>query len=238
MRKKLTEQIRAQVNKAYEAISDEFDQTRKNKWFEFEYFSEYIKPRSKVLDIGCGNGRLYEILEAKKIDYLGIDNSQALIEKAKINFPEARFEYGDMVHLDLSDNNYDVIFSIASFHHIPGKKLRQETADGINRVLKPEGILILMVWNLFQWRYLRPLLISITSFICHLGLKYAWNDLWIKWGDNRLKRYYHAFLPKELLKYFQNGNWKIEELYFSKKGNRVKFLSSFNICLIVKKTEL
>jgi SAM-dependent methyltransferase len=235
MRKKFTEQIRAQVNKAYEAISDEFDRTRKNKWSEFEYFSDYIKPRSKVLDLGCGNGRLYGMLESKKIDYLGIDNSQTLIEKAMMNFPNAKFQYGDMVSLDLPDDSYDAVFSIASFHHIPGKKLRREAADEINRALKPDGILILMVWNLFQWKYLKALLISIISFVCHFGLKYAWNDLWIKWGDRPLKRYYHAFLPSELLTYFQDENWKIKELYFSKRGNRVKFLRSFNICLIAKK---
>jgi SAM-dependent methyltransferase len=235
MRKKLTEQIRQKVTKAYEEISDRFDQTRKSQWPEFEYFLKYIEKHSKVLDLGCGNGRLYGLLRSKKVDYLGIDNSRSLIEKASVNQPDAKFRYGDMVDMDLPDESYDAVFSIASFHHIPGKKLRRETINGINRILKPDGILILMVWNLFQWQYIKPLLLSMISFILHFGLKYAWNDLWIKWGDLPLKRYYHAFLPGELSSYFKGGDWKIEELYFSRKENRVKFLKSFNICLIVKK---
>jgi len=142
---------------------------------------------------------------------------------------------GDMVDLDLPDKSFDVLFCIASFHHIPGRKLRYRAIHKMHRVLKSDGILVLTVWNLFQWKYLPALLRSIFSFILHFGLKYAWNDLWIKWGSHPVKRYYHAFLPGELRRYFKKNNWKTEESYFVRKGSRVKFWRSFNLCLIVRK---
>lgn len=238
MRKKIIDKIRDNVKKAYEAIAEEFNETRKTQWPEFHDFLKYIKKRSKILDLGCGNGRLYEFLAEKEVDYTGIDNSSSLVNKACANFPNAKFRLGDMVDLNFPDKSFDIIFSIASLHHIPGVKLRRAVISSINRLLKKDGILIITVWNLFQWKYIKSFFHSIFSFIIHFGLKYSWNDLWIKWGDYPIKRYYHAFLPSELKNYFKNDKWQIEELYFVKKGIRVKFWQSFNICLIAKKVKI
>ncbi len=235
MRKKHSNRIKDLVKKAYNSIAGEFDQTRKVQWLEFHEFLEYVESNVKVLDLGCGNGRVYELLKPKKVNYLGIDNSSGLIEKARVNHSNANFELADMVDLDLPNDSFDVIFSIASFHHIPGRKLCKKAVNEMHRVLKKDGILILTVWNLFQLKYLKCFMKSILSFILHLGLKYAWNDLWVKWGNHPIKRYYHAFLPKELIKYFGRKKWKIEKFYFTRKGNRVKFWRAFNICLILRR---
>jgi ubiquinone/menaquinone biosynthesis C-methylase UbiE len=237
MRNKFITIIRNNLQKTYDDISEEFDQTRKIQWPEFEYFKKFVKNNAQILDLGCGNGRLYDALGEKKVDYTGLDTSSSLIDKARLNFPDAKFKLGDMADLDFPDDYFDIVFSIASFHHIPGKKLRKHVVYEMNRVLKPNGILIVMVWNLFQWKYIKEFLGSLFSFIIHFGLKYSWNDLWIKWGDYPIKRYYHAFLPRELQDSFQN-RWKIEELYFVKKGTRVKFWQSYNICLIARKAKI
>ncbi len=234
MQKKCAEKIRQQVKVTYSSIASEFDQTRKNLWQEFEHFLDYVGQDAKVLDLGCGNGRLYELIKKKNAIYIGIDNNEALLKKARENFPGAKFRLGDMTSLNLPDKSFDVVFNIAAFHHIPGKELRHKASYEMHRVLKPDGILILTVWNLFQWKYLWNFIRSILSFIFHLGLKYSWNDLWIKWGSHHIKRYYHAFLPCELKNYFTKG-WKTEEFYFVRKGTRVKFWKSYNICLILRK---
>lgn len=233
MHKKHSDKIRELVKQAYDVIADEFDHTRKKQWLEFEDFLKYVKKGAKVLDAGCGNGRLYDLLKDKKVEYLGVDNNSSLIAKARENFPHAQFQLGDIVDLDLADEHFDAVFSIASFHHIPGRKLRRRAVNEMRRVLKKNGVLILTVWNLFQLKYLAPLMRSIAHFLLHFGLKYAWNDLWVRWGHHPVKRYYHAFLPKELARYFKD--WKIEEFYFSRKGSKVKFWRSYNIVLIARK---
>ncbi len=235
MRKKTADQIRQGVVESYGAIAGEFDQTRVRPWPEFESFSRYIRSGDKVLDLGCGNGRLFEVLKAKSVDYLGVDNNSALIEKAKRRFPEAEFQLCDMVDLELPDRCFDVVFSVAAFHHIPGKALRAKSVRQIHRVLKDRGVLVLTVWNLFQWRYAKAWAQSLLSFLLHLGFQCAWNDLWIAWGNFPLKRYYHAFLPNELLRHFPKTEWTIEDFYFTRKGSRVKFWQSFNLCLVVRK---
>jgi SAM-dependent methyltransferase len=195
----------------------------------------YTKHGGTVLDLGCGNGRLYEFLKPKKVRYLGIDHNSHLLDKARKSYPEARFQLADMTDMDLPEGGFDNVFCIAAFHHIPGKTMRKKVAKSIHRSLKPDGILILTVWNLFQFKYFKALLKAVLICILHLGLKTAWNDLWVKWGDYTIKRYYHAFLPKELLKYFPSKNWEIEEFYFTRKGSRVSFLRSFNLVLIARK---
>lgn len=237
MLKKHSNTIRKRVISAYDSIAEEFDQTRRAQWPECEEFLKYVKEGAKVLDLGCGNGRMYELLKLKTTDYLGIDNSLGLIKRACQNFPEARFEQGDMVKLDLPDRSFDVIFSIASFHHIPSRKLRKRAIGEMHRTLKSNGILILTVWNLFQWKYLVNFVKSIISFAVHFGLKYAWNDLWVNWGNTNVKRYYHAFLPSELVRYFSRKNWRAEEFYFTQHGDRVKFWQAFNLCLILRKND-
>ena len=202
MRKKIINQIKEKVISSYSAIAHEFDQTRKVPWQEFNHFLAYTKHGGKTLDLGCGNGRLYEFLKQKEVSYLGIDHNSHLLEKGRENFPDARFQLADMMDLNLPVEAFDNIFCIAAFHHIPGKKMRRAVAKSIHQSLKTDGILILTVWNLFQFKYLGTLIKSITSCIFHLGFKNAWNDLWVKWGNYPIKRYYHAFLPKDLFKFF------------------------------------
>lgn len=237
MRQKTINQIKEQLKQSYSAIAHEFDQTRKVPWQEFHHFLSYVRHGAHVLDLGCGNGRLYEFLKSKEVRYLGVDHNSHLLEKADESYPEARFQLEDMTDMDLPEQAFDNAFCIASFHHIPGKKMKKKVVRSIYQSLKPDGVLILTVWNLFQLKYLKEIIKGILSCVLHLGLKTAWNDLSIKWGDYPIKRYYHAFLPKELLKYFSSDSWKIEEFYFTRKGKRVSFLRSFNLVLIARKIQ-
>jgi len=237
MHKKTIHQIKEQLKQSYSAIAHEFHQTRKAPWEEFRHFLAYTKHGGTILDLGCGNGRLYEFLKPKEVQYLGIDHNSHLLDKARESYPEARFQLADMTNVNLPEGGFDNVFCIAAFHHIPGRKMRKEITKAIHRSLKPDGILILTVWNLFQFKYFKEIIKGILSCILHLGLKTAWNDLMIKWGNFPIKRYYHAFLPKEFLRYFPSDNWKIEEFYFTRKGNRVSFLRSFNLVLIARKKD-
>jgi SAM-dependent methyltransferase len=231
----LSHSIRKQVQSSYSVIASEFSATRQKPWPEFEHFLTYVRPESKILDLGCGNGRLAGLLSAKAVEYLGIDNNSALLALAREQHPDDRFKLADMVGLDLPEGAFDTLFCVAVFHHLPDKKTRRQAASHMHRVLREDGILILTVWNLFQWKYVEAILSAVFSFVLHLGFRYAWNDTWISWGERKIKRYYHAFLPKELLRYFSLSQWKIEDFYFTRKGKRVHFWRCFNIVLIARK---
>ncbi len=235
MNRKTLQHIQDQLKASYSSFADEFDVTRQKPWEEFHHFLAYVRHGARVLDLGCGNGRLYGALEGRDVDYLGIDHNSKLLDLARTRYPKARFELADMIDLRLPEDAFDVAFCIAAFHHIPGKLARRHLVDTVHRALKPDGVLVLTVWNLFQWKYLGALLRALSSWLLHFGLKYAWNDVWIKWGEYPIKRYYHAFLPSELLRYFQDGQWQIEEFYFTRKGQRTGFWRAFNLVLVARK---
>ncbi|MBI2459383.1 MAG: class I SAM-dependent methyltransferase [Parcubacteria group bacterium] len=82
------------VKRNYEEIAADFDLTRKKQlWPELLRLTEPVKNGDRVLDVGCGNGRLLEAFGEKKISYLGVDNSEKLIETARKNFQFSIFNF-------------------------------------------------------------------------------------------------------------------------------------------------
>lgn len=223
MRQKKAKKLLEHVKSTYDDIADEFDQTRQHAGAEFASFVRYLKQGTSIADVGCGNGRLILWLQNVTKDwpkppyhYLGIDNSEKLLQKAKENFPHENFIHGDQLNLPIKENSIDIIFSIRAFHHIPSRKLRLEALAEMQRVLKNNGILIITVWNLWQKKYWKELFRAILRSLYTLGA-YAPNDTFISW-NKKAKRYYHAFLPMELNNLITNAGFEIEELASNKHG--------------------
>jgi len=76
-------QILHQTKAIYNAIASDFSNTRNKWWTGLEKLSDYLPEGGKVLDIGCGNGRLAELFKGKNAEYLGVDNSEELIKIAQ-----------------------------------------------------------------------------------------------------------------------------------------------------------
>ena len=80
----------------YDIIASHFSHTRKYVWEDIKPFLDIIEPKSRVLDLGCGNGRILQELKTKQIDYLGIDQSKKLLKMAEKHYPSYTFKYGDI----------------------------------------------------------------------------------------------------------------------------------------------
>ena len=66
--------------------------------------------QSKILDIGCGTGHHVGLLDSNNISVIGIDNSPAMIEISKQNYPKSDFRQLDAMS--------SMIFQANSFTHI------------------------------------------------------------------------------------------------------------------------
>lgn len=64
---------------------------------------EHIKPNARVLDAGCGYGRLSEYFD----NYLGVDFSPDFIKEAQILYPNKKFEIQDIRKLPYKDKEFD-----------------------------------------------------------------------------------------------------------------------------------
>lgn len=87
-------------------------------------FSLIGNSNPRVIEIGCGNGR--DAIEITKLtnNYLGTDVSEAMIELAKANCPQAKFEVADLEDYDLPANT-DILFAFASLLHSDKENVKQ-----------------------------------------------------------------------------------------------------------------
>ncbi len=111
------------------------------------FLIEEVKEGQRVLDLGCGNGRLFNVLKNKNIKYIGVDNSEGLLMEAHNQFPEDRekFVKADALNLPFRENEFDVILSIAVLQHIPSKQYRIKFLQECLRTLDKNGKLMLTV---------------------------------------------------------------------------------------------
>lgn len=204
---------------------------------EKEWFLRHIFVGDKVLDLGCGNGRFFEIFNDKKVDYTGIDFSERLIEIAKNKYPNGNFLVSSAFNLPFPDNLFDRVLCIAVLHHIPSKELRLKFLEEIKRIMKPKGTLILTVWNLnpidmiLTGRYKRFLNFLKCFVLKILGKsKLDFKDFFIPWR-NILLRYVHFFTKSELKELAEQSGLKTKKI----GGFRNKKSKEGNIYIITKK---
>jgi O-antigen biosynthesis protein len=101
-----------------------------------------LRNRGRVLDIGCANGRLLELL-GSEYERFGIELNAAMAEEARRK--GARIVANDLLDaaaLGIYRNFFDVVTAIAVFEHIADFKGAVEAAL---RVLGPDGLLVFEV---------------------------------------------------------------------------------------------
>lgn len=235
MKKETSQQIREKVVQAYDAFARDWDTTRQVAWPEFELVEPKLKNGLRVLDLGCGNGRFFEICKKAGVEYTGVDNSAELINLAQKNFPEGKFVVGDALDLPFSNASFDLVVSLAVIHHIPGKKNQEKFLQEISRVLKKDGEVFLTSWNIFQPRY-RKYIWENRKNKLKLKSDLGWNDAWIPFGNERTLRFLHGFTPREMRKLLEE-NFKIEGEYFTRKNTQTKnWKEAYNLCWLAKKS--
>lgn len=214
--RQLAEKTRAD----YDRLADAMDRTRQSGWHEIEPFLPVLFAPSRVLDIGCGNGRMVTTLygedpvsgKMRNPAYVGIDFSEELIVRAKarygVSYPDAVFAVGDATALSFADASFDAAIMIAVLHQIPGDAARLRSLREAYRVLRPGGTLVLTAWNLWQPRYLGYVVQG--WFLKLFGARgMDWGDSFIPWKGSGVRRYYHACTMRSLTRLVREAGFEI-----------------------------
>jgi trans-aconitate 2-methyltransferase len=93
------------------------------------------RPGEQILDAGCGTGQLTNEIAKSGAIVQGIDNSSAMVEQARKNYPEIEFRQADLTELPFG-NQFDGVFSNAVLHWV---KEAERAAASIHGALKPGG---------------------------------------------------------------------------------------------------
>lgn len=112
----------------------------------------YGAKEPRVLDVGCGHGRLLELLAGLSFsDYLGIDWSAQAIERAgALMVPQARFEVADMNHWDTTER-FDAVVMNNSLSYADDPREVFERALGW---LAEDGLVVVAMHRSLGARYL------------------------------------------------------------------------------------
>jgi tRNA (uracil-5-)-methyltransferase TRM9 len=206
MNTKKAEKIINNLQTGYDIVAEHFSNTRYVLWPEMLAWQEYLQDGQTVLDLGCGNGRLLEMCRNNKVKYTGYDISTELIQIAKekcqqYSVPEASFQVGDMRFLPFASASFDIVFAVASLHHLPHQINRWQALSEIYRVLRPGGLLLMTnwyFWNTFtnhKYQIKKQLLLNWLRGLDKHGLYIPWKD---QAGKIKIQRYYYAFKKREL----------------------------------------
>ncbi len=133
------------VKAGYNKIAERYLSTRTTDSEDVRLLGDFIELLSsdaKILDAGCGAGIPVSKILAEHFDVTGVDFSEAQIELAKKNVPNAKFICEDMTKLNFPDDTLDGICSYYAIIHIPREE-HQPLLANFHRMLKTGGIVLL-----------------------------------------------------------------------------------------------
>lgn len=231
--------IISKTKEDYNKIAEFFAKTRADER-ELLQFSALLKPGQKILDWGCGNGRLIHLLKERSIQYLGVDQSEEMIKLAEEEF-KSECSQGwvsfkvvpGLPPWPIADKSFDGIFAIASFHHLPTKHQRFSVLKEMARVLKDGGFLVMMTWNLM------------SDWAVELQKKGVWQEAddpgayWIPWkssdGTVLAERYYCHLEPGEIEEAVIRSGLQVTACYWSSESKETERREGKNLVCIARK---
>lgn len=106
-------------------------------------FITLFKDHYPVLEAGCGSGRWNAWLAKQGISSTGLDWSEELCERARMEVPQCRFVAGDMRNMPFEDGEFGGLMALGSVEHMPEGPAG--ALKEFHRVLKPRGIAVITV---------------------------------------------------------------------------------------------
>ena len=198
----------------------------------------HIPQRARILDLGCGNGRLALLLDQERpgATYLGVDAVPELIDIARAQAGQlatvpARFHVADVARPGWSDNlgatPFDRVVILAVLHHIPSFYLRAQILREAAHLLAPDGCLILSTWQFLDSARLRRKIVDwAEASIAETSLEPG--DYLLDWKRaGRGLRYCHLVDETEVERLAAESGLRVRETF--RAGGREGNLSLFAV---------
>jgi len=206
--------------KSEKAIKDWYNQwhsaKRENAWRPYEaypFFLNYlnVKPRRKLLDVGCGTGYLLKASDLRGLETYGVDISKEAVKIAKKISPNSKIVVGKGEDIKFPDKFFDYITCLGALEHF------LDIEKGVKEMVRvgKDGALFCIVVpniNFLFWKIRGSKGTKQQDINENLLLLKQWKEIFIKEG-------------LEILKIDQDK-------YFMKK---IKIFSSINPLGIIKR---
>lgn len=216
------------VQNLYDEAGEYFSRTRQKQygasknWLVTEEYLGKLKKGERVLDVGCGDGRLLSGLPME-IEYLGIDFSKTLLAIARRDYPEREFRFGNIIEPLVWEGigRFEAVFCVATLHHVPKRSEQLTVLKRMRKAATKGGRLYLTVWNLWQARMIER---GLTG-----GVRQAGEVVEIDFAGYE-GRYVVAMDLAYIVKLLDEAGWGVEEVFYaSPGGERVGIVDGANL---------
>ncbi|MFC1932906.1 class I SAM-dependent methyltransferase [Chloroflexota bacterium] len=201
-------------------------------WYNFRHWTIFRSElevlarrwqKGSLLNVGCAHGPDF-LPFRQNFDLYGVDFSTQMLSFArkysqKFNFT-VNLSLADAGQFPFPDEVFDWAISVATYHHIKGKRERQSALSDLRRVLKPGGEAFITVWNRWQPRFW-----------------FSGKEVAVPWRtkSKTMYRYYYLFSYRELERLVKEAGFTVLKSFpESSYHYPIKFFSR-NICLLVRK---
>ncbi|MBT3342945.1 MAG: methyltransferase domain-containing protein [Gemmatimonadetes bacterium] len=170
------EALRTMIRTSYEDAQIVTRYVRIGLWpSEEALIAEHVPDGARVLDLGCGAGRVAIPLAEMGLDVVGIDVSAGMVAAAREQARYAgdvagqlSFDVGDATTLGFPNESFDsVLFCYNGIELVPGLQGKRAVVEEAYRVLRPGGRFIVCVHSLFAFNIHVPM--RLRAFLRFLG---------------------------------------------------------------------
>lgn len=131
----------------------------------------------KLLDFGCGVGRMTRGFSAFFNSCVGIDVSEKMVALARefnSGIPRCDFIVNDALVLPFADKTFDFVFTVLVLQHLPTKSLIFQYLGELMRVAKDDGVVVFQLPNEVPLRRRIQLRRRLWPWLSSLGIPRTW----------------------------------------------------------------
>jgi SAM-dependent methyltransferase len=109
---------------------------------DFDLFNKLVDKQDKILDFGCGYGRVVKLLlDTGYEDVIGVDTSKELVSRGRSLDNLPLFHIDNPSDLLVKDNSIDCVLLFAVLTCIPSNQGQFELFKSLYSILKPGGLI-------------------------------------------------------------------------------------------------
>lgn len=163
------------LQRSYAAVADEYvariyDELR-HKPLDRELLDRLVReaaPLGPLCDVGCGPGQVARYLRDRGAVVSGLDLSEAMLARARMQNPDLAFHHGDLRALPFPDESLGGIAAFYALVHLPRAEVTAALRE-LGRVLRRGGALLIAfhlgdeVIHLDEW-WGKPVSVDFTFF--------------------------------------------------------------------------
>jgi SAM-dependent methyltransferase len=106
-----------------------------------DWLRTHLPPGARILDYGCGYGRITAMLSEQGYEAVGVDAAEMMVEKARSLHQGLSFQHIRPPRVPFPDGFFDAAMLFAVLTCIPADDDQKATIDELRRVIRPGGLL-------------------------------------------------------------------------------------------------